>query len=285
MSLGVRELDALSRFLRDTRALKLKPNKKLKLWLVQELAIPIMGNHAVFTLESKSALRTALEELEPNWDVLSGVPKKLSRIAVSSHLKKDKLSSLNPDQEYLLASASNGLIQTKQGLLKLPRGFSARIPTNEIEVENYKCVIVVENLDVFDNCIDCLLQNGFSNALILYRGHEKSIGKGLKNFMKENGQLGYTIYYFPDMDPAGIKIAYSTRGITGIIGIDISANLPHLSTLINSETYNEQYLETEFCRNIDTAQRELVEWILENNVAITQQQLIAHNLPLKTYKI
>jgi len=126
----------------------------------------------------------------------------------------EKIAQIKPmDQRVLCASCDLAQRLNQQhffNLVTTPAQVNVELAYSQIELSQYSHLVVIENRDSFNDWHRYLpYTQGLSQALIVYRGHEKQHSKGCKSlklrWQYENGHNG--LVYFGDADIAGLGIA------------------------------------------------------------------------------
>ncbi|WP_340678137.1 hypothetical protein, partial [Paraglaciecola sp.] len=273
MELGKSEITTLSRFFRDEQKLLLKANGKLRLWLEQHFDLYHNGKGFVFTLSNKVTLRKGIEQLYPRLNLLEGLPSQQNRLAVVEYVNNDKLADIKPNDHYILAT-SQAAIKLFDTELLLPKGVSLRLPLTAIDLKQLESVIIVENQDVFDAWQQVKVEAKYHSSLVLYRGNEHSLSKGLKTLLTQLSQHT-EVLLFADLDPKGLEMAYTIQRVTGILA-------PSLEDIQNAlMTYSQEALYLRQLESVTFLQKqqpsgwcELQQFMLNKRLAIMQQAIV-----------
>ncbi len=210
-----------------------------------------------------------------------------SRIELANKTYKEKLAPTKPDDDYLLCR-----LPTAHPISQLmPVAASLRLPLEQVllQLNTVTSVLVVENLDIFDQLESCQLPLDMSCCLVLYRGSTIHSPKAVKTLL-ENIPADCQIVAFTDIDPAGLQIAISLRA-KALICPQNMAELFELGQCNDPEDFNKQYKQLYYLQsclqdeNLSLDMIQLIEYINENKVSVKQQHLFAHNISLNMITI
>ncbi|WP_340677954.1 hypothetical protein [Paraglaciecola sp.] len=282
MELGKSEIASLSRFFRDEQKLLLKAKGKLRLWLEQHFDLYHNGKGFVFSPSNKVTLRKGIEQLYPRLNLLEGLPSQQNRLAVVEYVNNDKLAGIRPNDQYVLAT-SQAAIKLLDSELSLPAGVSLRLPLVAIDINQLESVIIVENQDVFDVWQQVNVAEKYHPSLVLYRGNEHSLSKGLKTLL--NQLLEHTeVLLFSDLDPKGLEMAYTISRVTGILAPSLDNIQNALMTYSQAAVYLRQLDSVTFLhKQPSSGWSELQQLMLNKRLAIMQQAIVLQGIPLTTY--
>ncbi|MDB2386386.1 hypothetical protein N9W21_03475 [Shewanella sp.] len=200
-----------------------------------------------------------------------------TRTEVAKHSRYEKLAAITPDEQYVL-------LKPHPFYAGLPLEYSLRIPlTHIIELLKSQAtpithLVIVENLDAFDCWQQFSVDESLNNALVVYRGHN-GLAKGLSALLELLPQ-SIAVVAFVDVDPAGIQIALTTPKVTQLLAPSIEALLSLVVSASASEDYTAQYKQLKYIRQQNHAWQVLQQFIIEHQVSIKQQHLLAHQLRL-----
>jgi len=198
----------------------------------------------------------------------------------------EKIARITPMQHRVLsASCDLGQRLNQQqffDLLETPEQVSVELELSMINLANYEYLVVIENRDSFNDWHRYLpFTQGLTQALVIYRGHDKSHSHGCKALKQrwnlEKGAQG--LVYFGDADIAGL-------------GIAMAGDTPYQHLLLPSlETLLAQLDPCQANPQYDYSQRNLAlklleKWLplfnaLNQQAALRQQKMF--NLPLVLY--
>jgi hypothetical protein len=212
-----------------------------------------------------------------------GLPKGLDRIGVMAHVQDDKLADVNPNDNFVLATACHGKLRVFGRDVDLPQGTSLRLPLTGIDKASYKSLIVVENLDIFDNWHVANIPPELHDALVLYRGND-SVAKGVKALL-ESIEDSIEVLMCPDLDPKGLENCFTTPKVNRILAPSITDIQTQLSQYSQMQKFIEQQNSVSYLAKQQWgAWQPLIGHLIENNLAIMQQAILARKLPLAVYK-
>jgi hypothetical protein len=282
MELGKSEIANLSRFFRDEQKLLLNAKGKLRLWLEQHFDLYHNGKGFVFSHSNKVTLRKGIEQLYPRLNLLEGLPSQQNRLAVVAYVNNDKLADIKPNDQYVLATGQ-AAIKLRDGELLLPMGVSLRLPLAAIDINQLESVIIVENQDVFDVWQQVKVESKYHSSLVLYRGNDHSLSKGLKTLLTQLPQHT-EVLLFADLDPKGLEMAYTTHGVTGILAPSLDNIQNALMTYSQEAVYLRQLESVTFLQKQQpSGWCELQQFMLNKRLAIMQQAIVLLAIPLTTF--
>ena len=283
MELGKADIAMLSRFFRDEDQLVLKASAKLHRWLTQHFDLYHNGKGFVFKPDTKLKLRAEIESLYPRLNAREGLPTGLERLAVVEYVNNDKLADIKPNDHYVLVTSQTGLELAEQAFL-LPAGISLRVPLRAIPLDSLTNLIIVENQDVFDNWHSVSLDSAYQNSLVVYRGHEKGLSRGLISLLSlvsANTQ----VLLCADLDPKGLEMAYTTSRVDGILAPQLTDMQQRLIEYSQHEVYLRQRDSVTFLTKQQPAGwRPLQDFIVSRHLAIMQQVYVALGLKLVVFQ-
>ena len=163
-----------------------------------------VGRSAGRWLHFDSAARRLLQGMarkEWGFDPLEGVPDG-SRREVAAQAVDEKIARRRPDDDFVLVKGT-----LPAPLPPLAAGLSLRVALQRLDTAAIALVLLIENLDSFDDWDDYPAPAELAGSLILYRGH-RGLARGARQLLEELPQSA-RIVVFPDYDPAGLAIAAS----------------------------------------------------------------------------
>ena len=283
MELGKSEIAALSRFFRDEDKLLLSSKGKLKQWLEQHFDLYHNGKAFVFDPTSKAKLRKEIELSYPRLNLRAGLPSEQNRLAVLESVNNDKLAEIKPNDNYVLASSQSAIHVFAQEWI-LPPTVSLRLPLDAIDMARLTSVIIVENQDVFDVWHQVKVESKYRNSLVLYRGNDKSLTKGLKTLISRLAE-DTEVLLFADLDPKGLEMAYTTLGVTGIFAPSLEDIQTELSVYSQESVYRRQLDSVTYLhKQQPKGWHQLQQLILKQHFAIMQQAIVLLELKLKVFQ-
>jgi hypothetical protein len=231
---------------------------------------------SIIILDAKSRVGIAekvkeITDFDPRKDHYEDL-KLMSRTQASKFTNDEKFISLPPREAFVEVRRLTNTYHTPgyQGML-----------VEDVMSLNCPCFVSVENFDVFTNLqlsdIICLEKLAGAHVCLIYSGDNKASPKAVKKLRELNNKPWV---HFGDYDPAGIHIAIARLKATHIIVPNIDAIKTSLA-LTNKLVFASQYIQLNKLKQIIPASIiPHVEFIKENNIAIMQEQLISHNIPL-----
>lgn len=283
MNLTASDYKKLKSFYRDEKLFSLRPGKRLRAWLEDHFDVRVINDIVVMDAATKSQIRQLLEQQNPGFNVKAGLPQQADHLTMSKVMLNEKLGSVKPNENYVLLKGRTGKVSLEAGDVKLSPENSLRIPVNQLKLSAVDCLLVVENLDVFDALphYDIPIDG---NVLLVYRGHDKGTSKGLKTLLTQ-AKDKCTIYWFPDMDPKGLQIALSYQNVTGILAADFELEREKIIALSDHSRFTTQSEAVQSIKTNDFATHPLCQFLLKNTIAVTQQHLISNELALDLFHI
>ncbi|WP_438864005.1 DUF7281 domain-containing protein [Neptunicella sp.] len=282
MALSKTHIAQLSGFFCDHSKLHLSNKGKLADWLRGYIDIPDNGKELRFDSKLKRQLRIELEKDYPNINFLRGLPKDLNRLEMAGIAANEKLAALKPDDDVALITSQQPDLNPFGISCLLPVGCSLRVNVAQLDLANIRQLIIVENLDIIDYWHLACLPTALQNALVVYRGHEKSISGGLKTLLTLLPAQCQVIM-FADLDPKGLEIAFTTPKVNQLLapsqeGIEQLLNLK----LNQPDLHIKQHASIGYLRQQNLP---LISQLLEHNIALMQQHMLAHKIVLTLYPI
>lgn len=132
----------------------------------------------------------------------------------------------------ILVSALNSDLLLDQGTQAVLPRVEYRVQVDDIQIESYESLVVIENLDAYKNC-QSFCWPDIGTALIVYRGHEGPEVRAVMKLLRE--QAGERpIYAFYDPDPAGLGMVMDLPYVTHAI-------VPPLDRAIRKRRLQERF--------------------------------------------
>jgi len=239
----------------------------------------LQGNIIVLNATSRIGIAEKVKEiigLDPSKDNYDDL-KLMSRTQVSKITNQEKFISLPPREVFVEVRHLTSTYHAPgyQGML-----------VQDVMSLNCACFVSVENFDVFANLqlgdLTCLKKLAGANVLLVYSGDNKASPKAVKKLIELNNRPWV---HFGDYDPAGIHIAIVKLKATHLI----VPNINHIKSslaLTNKFVFNEQHVQLNKIKQITTDTiTPHVEFIKKNSIAIMQEQLISHGIPLSLIEL
>lgn len=198
-----------------------------------------------------------------------------SRIDKATSTRSEKQNSLPPEHNKILCK---GNVSIPKSFLT-PTGISVRVDADLVNLDKLERLIVVENLQAFDQLEMANIQLDIDTSLVVYRGHGMSI-KAVSNLLRRCSRS--IVEYWADFDPEGIKIALSAPNVSRV-WLPSMAYLQRndIARVSQESLYLKQhrmidYVIQQQCR-IST---EHFKQMVKLNLAITQEHQIKNQIPL-----
>jgi len=205
------------------------------------------------------------------WDLIEPPPTG-DRIQAAHQVRDDKLAPQRPDDGFVLAK---GVLSGP--LPALPAGCALRVSLEQLDVAAIARVLVVENLDCFDQIHRFALPDGLPASLVLYRGHGGAT-RGTRRLLQRL-PAAVPVVVFPDYDPAGLAIAATLPQASHVL---IPQMTPELLAKGSREHFQKQHLQARHLESCelggwDTVWREMK----DAGVSIKQQHMLAFGPALR----
>ncbi|MGX9460857.1 DUF7281 domain-containing protein [Shewanella sp. A14] len=291
---------------------------------------------ALFEIGNVSPSGKHLEFLPKDWDLLREMTLKDSgldileldfdvpRQQMSQLSANEKYANISPEADYVLIklapSVSKSLVTGLVADLVSVHHCSLRLKVDNAlalcQQLNLANLVVVENLDSFDNFFDYVfatdLQAIINNCVVLYRGSHDHSPAGRKRFLHQLSSTTINIIAFTDLDPAGLMIANTLESCRSMLVPTLALESPEkllAITQVNSTAdFHKQHKQWTYLNGLLfqsastlTANEHapsgssstvyypqwltLVHWLGRNNVSIKQQHMLANSLPLSLLNI
>lgn len=210
----------------------------------------------------------------------------ITRIQAAEKFLFEKLSTKNVFAEAVLLARLSNLplpIINEDGhkLYTVDNSFLGCYP-HQLDTQASSKFIVIENGALMMHWKMLQLPTDWLDATFLYRGHGSNathVNEFLKLIPREN------VAYFHDFDPSGLAMSLRTD-----CAMVIPANLDKLKEASVLEVINQR--ERHFiqlgnfrAQAVTNEHRHfnIQQWMLENQIAIMQEHLVAHQIPLQVF--
>ena len=205
------------------------------------------------------------------WNLIEPLPAE-DRIQAAAQAIDEKLAPQRPDDGFVLAK---GMLPSP--LPALPAGCALRVALQQLDVASIASVLVIENLDCFDQIHRFALPDGLHASLMLYRGHGGAT-RGTRQLLQ---RLPATvpIVVFPDYDPAGLAIAATLPHASHVL---VPGLTPELLIKGSREHFHKQHLQAKHLDSCELGAWQTV-WteMKQMGVSIKQQHMLAFGAPLR----
>ncbi|MCW8091452.1 DUF7281 domain-containing protein [Alteromonas sp. ASW11-130] len=284
MGLSKQQQKSLVRFLAGDK-LDFTPSAELAAYMLDSYGdlLTWKGKKFIFSAQSKAKLKQIIQLHEP--DLLMLPIEGQSRLGFSAVSKFEKSAPIKPESETVLFTHHEGRFDCIQTGARLPVGCSIRASFCAIQFSKVKNVVLVENLDIFDQWHKVNWPGKCDQTIAVYRGHERSISKGVRHFLAVLPP-SVQVIAFCDYDPQGMKIALTLPRVSALL-------LPELQKTV-LEKYNRidlwknQQAAVNFLRNHDLfGQIEPIKVLTDAHkpIALLQQAILANAVNLYTVKL
>ena len=123
----------------------------------------------------------------------------------------EKQGQLKPTHHLVLAAVASANILDVIGQdFYLSQQINIELDVSQLILENFDCLVIVENRDSFNDWFEYKSYTSLSNPLVIYRG-DKHHSTACKTLLKKwlNSQGNKASIYFGDYDLSGLRIAIS----------------------------------------------------------------------------
>ncbi|SDR84663.1 DUF7281 domain-containing protein [Pseudomonas oryzae] len=228
-----------------------------------ELGRP-MGKWLHFDAETRRLLQRLARDAW-GFDPLAGVPDG-SRREVAAHAVDEKIARRRPDDDFVLVKGT-----LPAPLPALARGLSLRVALQRLDAAAIARVLLIENLDSFDDWEDYPAPPELAGSLVVYRGH-RGLARGARQLL-ERLPAATPVVVFADYDPAGLAIAASLPRADALL-------LPELDEALRASGSREHF-DRQFRQAAQLEEAELGGWqsiwgeMQRHRVSIKQQHMLA----------
>ncbi|KHO65906.1 hypothetical protein [Pseudomonas flexibilis] len=204
------------------------------------------------------------------WDLIEPLPAE-DRIQAATQAIDEKLAPQRPDDGFVLAKGA-----LPAPLPALPTGCALRVALDQLEVAAIGSVLVVENLDCFDQIHRFQLPDNLGDALVLYRGHGAAT-RGTRQLLQRL-PVSVPVVVFADYDPAGLVIAATLPQASHLLVPQLT---PELLAKGSREHFQRQHLQARHLDNSALGGWQAV-WaeMKLGGVSVKQQHMLAMGAPL-----
>jgi len=245
--------------------------------LVDEYGLGEMrGSHIHLTRQDRKAWRELLVAecgFDPTQEGLSG-----NRTEVASRTPNEKWSTESVWANMVSVTALGGDLVTAEGRCGIVHGVEYRVQSAALQPSDYEALLIVENYEAFLFIHQFQLPE-LGHVLVLYRGHDATARAVMRLLERV---AGIPIIGFTDPDPAGIGILVDNPRFTHALvpGITALASAPTLAERFALQLAARPRLK-EQCTERSEDFRHYVDWVLEEGVAISQEWLLGHCVPVQ----
>lgn len=262
--LSARQLQAIHDLLRERRQQVPLNDTWRRIHRLLEVG-EVRGRHLHFDPSMLRLLREAAA-CEAGPDLLAVQPAGNRRETATLGFRDEKQAPQRPDDGFVLVKG-----RLPAPLPVLTAGLSLRVPLAELALSAIGQVLVIENLDSFDQWQDYRAPPGLEDSLVLYRGHA-GLARGARRLLAAL-PTSVPVTVFPDYDPAGLAIALSLPRADALLLPTLD---PALLALGSAAHFQRQYRA---CQTLDGA--ELGGWaaawatLKHHGVSLKQQHMLA----------
>lgn len=299
--------------------------KKLHhLWQIGE---PDGAEKYLYLTSKDYALLRKMAQIDSGLDILS-LDFDMPRQQMSQSSANEKYANISPDADHVLIKLAPNIIQSLLcrtladpvvDMLSI-LGSSLRLKVDAAvalcQQLNIAQLIVVENLDSFDNLFDYSftpeLQVIIDNSMVLYRGSHDYSPAGRKRFLHLIDPAKVNVIAFTDLDPSGLMIANTLESCHSMIVPQLILESPDrlltLAQINSSDDFYKQHKQWAYLKGLLSQPAStvtvdehspsgvssrayypqwlaLVHWLGRNHVSIKQQHMLAKSLPLSLLSI
>jgi len=244
----------------------------------------VSGRHICFSVQDRVAIESYFSK-QINMPLREVKLDVRDRVAVASQVENEKWAS-GTVFESLLNVASAKPIPTRHGDVITPFGCVFSLPLETLDLARIDRVVIVENgaaLVHWEN-VEHALPEQYKGALILYRGHggNQRQMKDLINMLPANARL----CLYCDFDPAGLNLAINIANGRQFDFATPACSHEDMRAMSKADAYNEQYEILTLLKNSNNpVVVDIVNLMLANRLAITQEKIMANMCSLKTVHI
>lgn len=228
------------------------------------------GKWLHFDAETRRLLQRLARD-EWGFDPLEGVPDG-SRREVAARAVDEKIARRRPDDDFVLVKGT-----LPAPLPALGPGLSLRVALPQLDAAAIARLVLIENLDSFDDWEDYPAAAELAGSLIVYRGH-RGLARGARQLL-ERLPAATPVVVFPDYDPAGLAIATSLARADALL-------LPELDEALlacgSRAHFDRQFRQA---RQLEEAElggwRAVWEEMKGQRVSIKQQHMLALEVRLR----
>lgn len=223
----------------------------------------------ILTPRERELLRKEAERYF-GWDLIRPLPSE-DRIQAAAQAIDEKLAPQRPDDGFVLAKGA-----LPAPLPALPSSCALRVALDQLDVAAIGSVLVVENLDCFDQLHRFALPARLRDALVLYRGHGAAT-RGTRQLLQRL-PAAIPVVVFADYDPAGLVIAATLPQASHLLVPQLT---PELLAKGSREHFQRQHLQARHLDNSALGGWQAV-WaeMKLGGVSVKQQHMLAMGAPL-----
>lgn len=223
----------------------------------------------ILTPRERELLRKEAERYF-GWDLIKPLPSE-DRIQAAAQAIDEKLAPQRPDDGFVLAKGA-----LPAPLPALTSSCALRVALDQLDVAAIGSVLVVENLDCFDQLHRFALPARLRDALMLYRGHGAAT-RGTRQLLQRL-PAAIPVVVFADYDPAGLVIAATLPHASHLLVPQLT---PELLAKGSREHFQRQHLQARHLDNSALGGWQAV-WaeMKLGGVSVKQQHMLAMGAPL-----
>ncbi len=279
-----------------------------KLYQIWQIGEPDGAEKYLYLTAKDYALLREMAQVDSGLDILS-LDFDVPRQQMAQQSANEKYANIRPDADHVLIKLAPNITQSLlsqsaavAGVLHFLSG-SLRLKVDAAvalcQQLNIKQLIVVENLDSFDNLFAYsftpALQPIIDNSMVLYRGSHDYSPAGRKRFLHLIAARELDVIAFTDLDPAGLMIANTLEHCRSMIVpqwvLEAPDELLAIGQINSASDFNKQHKQLTYLNNMllqascNTAPQasqwlKLIQWIARHHVSIKQQHMLANALRL-----
>jgi len=295
--------------------------KKLhRLWQIGE---PDGAEKYLYLTANDYALLRQMAHIDSGLDILA-LDFDMPRQQMSQLSANEKYANMSPESDYVLIKLASGISQDRVAdpvaSLVTEHNCSLRLKVDSAlalcRQLNIRNLIVVENLDSFDNLFAYSfapdLQAIINNCMVLYRGSHDYSPAGRKRLLHLVDPQIIKVIGFTDLDPAGVMIANTLKSCHSMIvpqlALESPAELLALTQINSADDFYQQHRQWAYLNGIVSQSMSqfsaslhaqpcsstlvysqqwlaLVQWLGRHHISIKQQHMLAKSLPLSLLNI
>lgn len=276
------ELRLLSTAFRNAgrRDLVLNPQSRYVAKLIDRYDLKPKGGRLVILADDKLPLRYQIEQDHGIANLLDteAITAK-NRIEKSKLGQDEKSDALPPNKDYVLIKGRVPLVHDS---IRVEKKVALRVNIRDISLSELSEVIFVENLAAFDAIFEHpLFEPG--RQTIIYRGHGVDI-KVVHRLLRQASNYDFNIIAWTDFDPKGIEIALTCPNVSSLVLPKVGDKVPGLVS--QPDLFVRQHASINCVEALVARQPSaVIEAMLQNKLAISQEHQISHVLPLVLFHL
>ncbi len=198
------------------------------------------------------------------------------RLALASKTANEKLSNQSVFGDEIKVFRNNFPLKLFGGEAETPPGGYISTTADNIDINIFDKIIVVENGAVFRNWSKAVVPDDLVESLVIYRGHD--CGARVVQDLLQQRAARTLLYAAVDFDPEGFRIALNFKA--DAILIPEKYNKLRLEKNINKSLEFEKQNNKNCESLIPSGWKTVWDWLHDSRTAITQESLLVRRWPL-----